>query len=105
MRIEGLFFSYEKHRVFHDFAFSPKTRLVALTGPPGCGKTTLLKLLTRNLKAQRSAVFDIAGDSLLILQEDALLPWLTGTDNIRVFTQMPTGTSSAIDCTRSYRHS
>ena len=49
IRIENVFFSYEKgQRLIEDFNFEVKGgETVAIVGPTGCGKTTLINLLMR----------------------------------------------------------
>lgn len=81
--IEGLYFSYQQLQVFADFGISSRSRVVVLKGPSGCGKTTLLKLISRVLAPDRVSRFDVEEQSCFIVQEDSLLPWLSGIDNIR----------------------
>jgi len=82
--IRGLSFSYGQTPIFEDLHFSSATRFVVVKGPSGSGKTTLLKLLTENLEPT-SAEQDPTPDfkkKTLILQEDALFPWMTGIENV-----------------------
>lgn len=81
-RIEGLSFSYPSSPVFDDFSVDSDARIVVLRGPSGCGKTTLLKLMTSYLRPEKPAVLPESASSYLIVQEDALFPWLTGVDNL-----------------------
>lgn len=82
MRIGGLCFAYDDFRVFWDFSLESDARVIALRGPTGCGKTTLLKLLSGVLKPGSVKRFEVDTQSCLVLQEDSLLPWLSGTDNL-----------------------
>lgn len=81
-RIGGLSFSYPSSPVFDDFAVDSYARIVVLRGPSGCGKTTLLKLMTGYLRPEKPTVLPENASSCLIVQEDALFPWLTGVDNL-----------------------
>ena len=77
-------FSYQGQIIFDDFSLDASSDIVGLSGPPGCGKTTLLKILAGVLKPKSISVFNVPQDALLILQEDALLPWLTGWQNLTI---------------------
>ena len=77
-------FSYRGQQVFAAFNFSSTSKVVGLSGPPGCGKTTLLKLLAGQLRPTRAIKLDVPESPVIILQEDALLPWLTGWQNLEL---------------------
>ena len=64
-------------------------QFVALVGASGCGKTTLLDILSGLLPAQRGAVLlgdepPVAGrpDTARMFARDALMPWRTAAQNI-----------------------
>jgi len=82
--IQELSFSYGKNPIFEGLDFSSATRFVVIKGPSGSGKTTLLKLLTGNLGSTSANRNPTPGfkKKTLILQEDALFPWMTGMENI-----------------------
>lgn len=85
MRISGLEFSYFDNSIFSNFNLSFTSGLTVLTGPSGSGKTTLLRLVSRNLRAKHGEFdFDVS-KSLLVVQEDSLLPWLSGWNNLLYF--------------------
>ncbi len=77
-------FSYKSQAVFSEFGLETTRNIVGLSGPPGCGKTTLLKILAGFIKPETVSIFDVPPGGLLILQEDALLPWLTGWQNLAI---------------------
>ena len=82
MKIEGLNFSYPKNQIFSDFSFRSDSDFIILKGPSGCGKTTLLKLISANLTPDECGLLDVPSKICMVIQEDALFPWLTGVDNI-----------------------
>jgi ABC-type nitrate/sulfonate/bicarbonate transport system ATPase subunit len=86
MLIEQLNFSYNSQPIFEDFDFQCQSSLILLMGPSGCGKTTLLKIIGKVFCENITyRTFEIQEDSYLILQDDALCPWLSGIDNIIKF--------------------
>lgn len=89
MKVDNLTFAYGEKTVFENASFSFETGVSLLIGPSGCGKTTLLKLLTGNLRAASSEIHPEPQNSLLVLQEDALLPWLSGWQNMAYLLRKP----------------
>ena len=82
--MEHLCVRYGEQVVLADFSLSlPETGTVALMGPTGCGKTTLLRVLSGLLEPQSGRVRGLAGKRVAVLfQEDRLLPWLSARDNV-----------------------
>ncbi len=88
--IEELSYSYRGLEVFKNFSLSAESKTVVLRGASGCGKTTLLKLLSGNIKPDNVRIMPPTAGSCLVLQEDSLFPWLTGIENISKLTrQLP----------------
>lgn len=57
--VENLTFAYKNKPVLENISFKiPKNKITTIIGPNGCGKSTLMKLITRTLKLQ-------SGDILL----------------------------------------
>ena len=57
LNMEGISFSYREKPVLQDVDLEVcKGEIIGILGPNGCGKTTLLKLLNRNLKPQKGRV-------------------------------------------------
>lgn len=83
--IEGLCFAYGETPVFDAFCLPSSARKIVLKGPSGCGKTTLLKILFGSLDAAKATRLPDRDGAALVLQNDALFPWLTGRENIRLF--------------------
>lgn len=88
--ITHLTFAYRATEVFKDLSVSAHTRLIVLRGPSGCGKTTLLKLLAGFLAPVSGTITPTFRKPILISQEDALFPWLTGLQNIVKLTRAST---------------
>lgn len=86
--VRRLSFSYDRDYVFKDFNISSDSNPVLFRGPSGCGKTTLLKLLTGNLPPIDGASLPGYRRKLLVLQEDALFPWLSGMSNVKRILQI-----------------
>jgi NitT/TauT family transport system ATP-binding protein len=69
----------------------PAGRFVAMVGPSGCGKSTVLNLIAGLIAPTRGTI-SIFGEPLrglnrraaYMFQQDALLPWKTVLDNIRL---------------------
>lgn len=86
MHFKGLNFSYNGFSIFNDFNFECDSSLILLMGPSGCGKTTFLKIISKALsEGLTHEIFEVPENSYLVLQDDALCPWLTGISNITKF--------------------
>lgn len=80
--IQQLTFQYPEQKVFDNFSFSCNSNLILFEGPSGCGKSTLLKILSGFLAPTRVRAFNTPPHCRLLLQEDALFPWLTVQQNL-----------------------
>jgi NitT/TauT family transport system ATP-binding protein len=67
----------------------PRGQFVALVGPTGCGKSSVLNLVAGLLKPSAGSVRNgghlldsINRDAAYMLQQDALFPWKTVRDNV-----------------------
>ena len=85
--IQGLTFGYDKQPIFKDFDFATDARCTLVRGPSGCGKTTLLKLIDGLVRGNRSVSIQRPEPVFLVLQADGLAPWLTGRENIELFSK------------------
>lgn len=86
VKFENIYFSYDKNvPLIKDFSFEAKAgETIAIVGPTGCGKTTLVNLLMRFYDIDKGSIYiddinvkDITRDSLrknfgMVLQD----PWL-----------------------------
>jgi ABC-type multidrug transport system ATPase subunit len=102
MNISELSFSYNKNQIFDKFSFFDVSPLILLMGPSGCGKTTLLKIISGYLNENVSyKELSYIGNPYLILQGDALCPWLSGYGNIQEFMNM---TQNNLEDIPLYKH-
>ena len=82
--------SYGSHRALHNLSFEvPRGQFVALVGPTGCGKSSVLNLVVGLLKPTAGGVYiegrlleSISRHAAYMFQTDALLPWKTARENI-----------------------
>lgn len=58
--------------------------IVAIVGPSGVGKTTILKLITGIFAPDEGRVTVAEGTTAYVFQEPRLLPWRTALDNVAV---------------------
>lgn len=86
LKVDGLNYSYKGLCVFKDFSLASDSEIVVLRGASGCGKTTLLKILSGNLMPDFVVSMPSTKGSCLVLQEDSLFPWLSGLENISKIT-------------------
>ncbi len=95
LRIEGLSKTYRSRAGRESVALAPTTARVeageflAVVGPTGCGKTTLLKILAGVIAPSQGAAFvdntEIEGPSIdrsVVFQNFALFPWLSVLGNV-----------------------
>ena len=73
---------YGEKKVLDGFSFAwPEEGITALSGPSGCGTTTLLRLLAGLQRPERGEAV-LPGRATLLFQEDRLLPWRTAEQHI-----------------------
>lgn len=82
-RIHELGFAYGERRVLDNVSFSMASgEIVALIGPSGIGKTTLLKVLSGIYQKGVTGSIQMNGSISYLSQEEMLLPWRTVLENI-----------------------
>jgi ABC-type nitrate/sulfonate/bicarbonate transport system ATPase subunit len=82
LSIDSVHFSYGALQVLRHLDLEvERDEFVSLVGPLGCGKTTLLSLISGHHKPGRGEVRR-RGSMRMVYQIDSLLPWLTAAENI-----------------------
>lgn len=86
IKLSHLTAGYPGKRVFEELSLTlPQEGAVALMGPSGMGKTTLLRLLAGLLAPEKGEISGLNGKKIaLLFQEDRLLPWLTAMKNVEI---------------------
>ncbi len=90
VHLEKVTFGYKERPIFVDFSWeAQRGDTWVILGPTGCGKTTLLYLLSGLLRPQQGRILinnkEITRPTPrigLILQDQGLLPWATVEENI-----------------------
>ena len=88
--LESIGVAFGGYSALHNLSFDvPKGQFVALVGPTGCGKSSVLNLVAGLLKPTAGVVRSasrrldsINRDAAYMFQQDALFPWKTALDNI-----------------------
>src|SRR2546422_678937 len=90
IQLNSVGFSFGIYDAVRNISFEvPRGQFVALVGPTGCGKSSLLNLVAGLLKPSHGTI-RVAGrqldsinrDAAYMFQTDALLPWKTALENI-----------------------
>ena len=83
LKITNLSFSFAKNTVFDNFSMQlDDGEILAVMGASGCGKTTLLGLVSGILKPQKGEIENTAQKIAYVFQESRLFPWLTVKENL-----------------------
>lgn len=83
LSISHLGHSFGPQKVLDDISFElPKGDVVAVVGPSGGGKTTLLHLCAGMLEVEEGNIHNPFDRVAFAFQEPRLLPWQTARDNI-----------------------
>lgn len=83
IRIEALTKKFGDQMLFKDVSLEIKQGgITALIGGSGCGKTTLLRMISRLDKDYSGQISGVPDQISLLFQEDRLLPWYNVKRNI-----------------------
>lgn len=82
--IENINKSFGELNIFNDFNISfPKNKISCILGSSGCGKTTLLNMISGLIPSNSGYITDINSSSIsYIFQEPRLLDWFTVKENL-----------------------
>jgi len=88
--LESVGVTFGRYPALRDVSFDvPRGQFVALVGPTGCGKSSVLNLVAGLLKptagivrAGNLPIASINRDAAYMFQQDALFPWKTAIENI-----------------------
>jgi NitT/TauT family transport system ATP-binding protein len=76
IRIKSLTKHFSDHVIFENLNLEiPTGRVIAFTGRSGCGKTTLLRMITGLDKDYSGSISEVPDKISFMFQEDRLLPW------------------------------
>lgn len=83
IRFDNVTAGFDGRTIFRDLHFDiPRGARIALMGPSGMGKTTLLRLMAGLMKPEKGKVTVNARKIAYLFQEDRLLPWETAISNV-----------------------
>ncbi len=88
--LDSIGLRFGPYGVLRNLSFNvPRGQFVALVGPTGCGKSSVLNLIAGLLKPTTGSVLtggrpleSVNRDAAYMLQQDALLPWKSVLDNV-----------------------
>lgn len=83
IRFDHVTAGYDGHTIFTDLNLEfPQQQCIALMGPSGMGKTTILRLIAGLMKPEKGKIEGETGKISFLFQEDRLLPWETALKNV-----------------------
>lgn len=85
LKITDLTFGYNEAPVLENISLDLEDgKVLAITGPSGVGKTTLLNLIAGLLPASEGSIVSDFKKVAYIFQDHRLFPWLTAIDNVNI---------------------
>ena len=95
IRLDNVTFSYGEKKIFDGFSLTVESgERIAVMGPSGGGKSTLLNLIAGLLTPQSGTLTVDEWHPVYLFQEPRLFPWLTVEGNVRAV--LPKGTSDEL---------
>lgn len=84
IRLKNINKTFDDLVVFEDFNMDiEEGRIICFLGASGCGKTTLLNIISGTLQYDTGSIEGISDNISYIFQDTRLLPWATIEDNIK----------------------
>ncbi|GMQ58126.1 ATP-binding cassette domain-containing protein [Vallitalea sediminicola] len=84
IKLNNISKAFDDLTIFKDFNLSiEKNKIVCFLGASGCGKTTLLNIISGTMKYDKGSVEGINDNVSYVFQDTRLLPWATIEDNIK----------------------
>ncbi|GMQ61140.1 ABC transporter ATP-binding protein [Vallitalea maricola] len=84
IRLNNISKAFDDLTILKDFNLSiEKDKIVCFLGASGCGKTTLLNIISGTLKYDNGSIDGIDSNVSYIFQDTRLLPWATIENNIK----------------------
>lgn len=104
IEMKSISFSYGERTVLQNLTYTfPQKGVIALMGPSGEGKTTLMRLLCGLEKAQEGTLTVTYKKIAYAFQEPRLIPWLNSVDNINfVLPKEKKGSDAALALLRDF---
>lgn len=85
LKIDGLTKKFDGETVINDLTYSIEGKFfLTILGSSGCGKTTLLRILSGVLKPDGGTVHLSCERLAFVFQDDRLIPWITARENIKI---------------------
>ena len=85
LELKNICLSFEGREILKDFNFQlQKGERIALMGPSGVGKTSILRIITGLLKPDSGTVSSSFKQISFMFQEPRLLPWLKAWENVNL---------------------
>ena len=83
LKMTNVTFAFGKQSIFENLSLElKKGEILAIMGPSGYGKTTLLGLASGLLKPQKGEILNSFKKIAYVFQEPRLFPWLTVKENL-----------------------
>lgn len=83
LKITDLSFAFDEKNVLENVSLElKKGEIIAIMGPSGYGKTTLLNLIVGLLKPKKGEIENRFEKTAYVFQEPRLFPWLTVKENL-----------------------